>query len=84
MAKQSEHGRTLRPIIRDYWSEDVATAALFAFNNGAKLSAGAAQYRQRFTTGSAGVPLSGTQIGGGTFEPAVGPNGPRQTQIGST
>ena len=66
----------LRPIERDYWSEDVAAATIMAMNQGQKLSLGFQQYRQRFPSASAGVALRGSGLGGGVYDPPVAPNSP--------
>lgn len=71
----------LRPIEREVWSADAAAASLFAFNQAAKLSLGAQQYRQRFSSASAGVQVAGRGLGGGVFDPG---QAPRATTRGTT
>jgi hypothetical protein len=76
------HGRALRPIEREQWSQDKMAAGLLGLNQSAKLSIGYSQYRQRFPSAAAGVPLT-RPLGGGTYVPIQAPQSPAGN-IGTT
>lgn len=64
-------GQKIRPIERDYWSDDVAAASEFAIRTGQALSKGPDAYSHQFLAGgsTAGSKLKGA-IPGGVGRPA--------------